>query len=278
MNNNADDADNTHNETIVNDLNNSNNSESGMLTSIWGNSMWNSLHCISFTYPVLPSDEDKKHYKIYFESLKYVLPCCVCRKHYTKHTQIGGDFEIVDDIFESRHSLSKWVFDLHKNVNESLGMIYDITYEDIYVKYNSYIATCNMSTEKKITAYSNAHDKEAPFVSYDVAIQFANYAKIRGLDDFVANLNAIHEHFKSKRETDNKISDNWIKRNSDCWNLSKHMRTNGILGFEKNNEYNNLPTIEELQMLQMLATTLSQNTLNHMIEKLKKINFNNSVD
>ena len=35
----------------------------GMLTTVWGPSMWHYLHTMSFNYPVKPSDDDKKHYK-----------------------------------------------------------------------------------------------------------------------------------------------------------------------------------------------------------------------
>ena len=36
------------------------NSKDGMLTSVWGPSMWHVLHTISFNYPVKPSNEQKK--------------------------------------------------------------------------------------------------------------------------------------------------------------------------------------------------------------------------
>ena len=42
------------------------NSGEGMLTSVWGPSMWHTLHTISFNYPVNPTEEDKKNYKIFF--------------------------------------------------------------------------------------------------------------------------------------------------------------------------------------------------------------------
>ena len=32
----------------------------GMLTSVWGPSLWHSLHTMSFNYPVNPSLEEKK--------------------------------------------------------------------------------------------------------------------------------------------------------------------------------------------------------------------------
>ena len=36
------------------------NSGDGMITSIWGPSMWHYLHTISFNYPVNPTIIDKK--------------------------------------------------------------------------------------------------------------------------------------------------------------------------------------------------------------------------
>mgnify|MGYP001475513618 CR=1 FL=1 len=38
------------------------NSNEGMLTSVWGPSMWHSLHTISFNYPVNPTQEDKSFF------------------------------------------------------------------------------------------------------------------------------------------------------------------------------------------------------------------------
>ena len=35
-------------------------SNNGMMTSIWGPPTWHMLHCISFNYPVSPSDLQKK--------------------------------------------------------------------------------------------------------------------------------------------------------------------------------------------------------------------------
>ena len=35
----------------------------GMLTKIWGPSLWHYLHVMSFNYPVNPSKEDKDNYR-----------------------------------------------------------------------------------------------------------------------------------------------------------------------------------------------------------------------
>ena len=50
------------------------NSDSGMLTTVWGPSLWHSLHTMSFNYPVNPTNKEKKNYKKFILSLKHVLP------------------------------------------------------------------------------------------------------------------------------------------------------------------------------------------------------------
>lgn len=99
---------------------------------------------------------------------------------------------------------------------------------------------------------------------------FVDYAKSRGLNNYEQNLKNTKKMFKNKRNPENNtiISEDWIKRNSDCWKIVKYMKTNGVLGFEKTEEYHNLPTIEELNLFQLMSTTLSIRTLKHMIEKL----------
>lgn len=261
-----------NNTNNINNINNINDAKNGMFTSIWGNAMWNSLHCISFTYPENPSNDDKYNYKIYFETVKYVLPCCVCRKHYTEHTQQGGDFELSDRIFENKKSLTKWVYELHKAVDESLGVNYDITYDDLCLKYESYVARCNVTQEDKTFAYKNFYNNEAPIIKYETALLFNDYAIERGLIDFKKILDDTFKKFNNKRQTDNKISDDWIIRNEKCNTLLKHMRLNQIMGFETNEKYHNLPTIEELQMFQLMSSSLSDKTLNHMAKKLQEIN------
>ena len=60
-------------------------SNDGMLTTVWGPSLWHSLHTISFNYPVKPTRNDKKNYKRFIMDLKYVLPCGKCRKNLPKN-------------------------------------------------------------------------------------------------------------------------------------------------------------------------------------------------
>ena len=58
------------------------NSGEGMLTSVWGPSLWHTLHTISFNYPVEPTKQQKQHYKLFFSNLEWILPCGYCRKNF----------------------------------------------------------------------------------------------------------------------------------------------------------------------------------------------------
>ena len=57
----------------------------GMLTSVWGPSLWHYLHTMSFNYPISPSKEEKKRYKNFIMSLRHVLPCKYCRINMKKN-------------------------------------------------------------------------------------------------------------------------------------------------------------------------------------------------
>ncbi len=60
------------------------NSGDGMLTSVWGPSMWHYLHTMSFNYPHKPTCDDKRHYHNFILNLQNVLPCGKCRKNLKK--------------------------------------------------------------------------------------------------------------------------------------------------------------------------------------------------
>ena len=65
--------------------NNKYNSPNGMMTSTWGPPLWHALHAITFNYPVNPSEEQKKEYFNFFNSLGGVLPCKYCRDNYKEN-------------------------------------------------------------------------------------------------------------------------------------------------------------------------------------------------
>ena len=82
------------------------NSNDGMMTSIWGPTLWHSLHTISFNYPTHPTDSDKKHYKDFMSSLVNVLPCKYCRNSY---------------LFGRHHRRHRYGFDLCRSEHTHSG-------------------------------------------------------------------------------------------------------------------------------------------------------------
>lgn len=86
-------------------------------SSVWGPYVWKSLHYIAAQYPFVPTIDDQKHYKLFFETLAFVLPCASCRFHFSK---LLRDFPI-DEYLESRETLSEWVWEAHNKVNTRTG-------------------------------------------------------------------------------------------------------------------------------------------------------------
>lgn len=81
----------------------------------WGNNGWGFGHAVSFSMGSYPSDEEKKHFKEFFESWQHVLPCPKCRKHYSEHLK-KNPVNV-----HSVRDLAQWFFDLHNTVNLQTG-------------------------------------------------------------------------------------------------------------------------------------------------------------
>ncbi len=97
---------------------------------MWGPCAWKFLHAVGFTYPHKPTAEDKEHYRIFLEQLKYVLPCSICRNHYKEnlkrfplHSSLG-----------SQEDLSRWLVDVHNSVNEKTGKL-SVEYDKVARHY-----------------------------------------------------------------------------------------------------------------------------------------------
>jgi hypothetical protein len=123
------------------------NSNDGMLTTIWGPSMWHCLHTISFNYPVNPTNEDKKNYMNFVLNLKNVLPCGKCRKNLTKNFK---KLPLTMSNMKSRETFSKYVYDLHEIINKMLCKKSKFTYEDIRLRYENFRARCINNKTKKL--------------------------------------------------------------------------------------------------------------------------------
>lgn len=88
---------------------------SDIAISKWGPNAWGFLHAISYTMPVLPTEEEKRDYETFFSALPGVLPCPVCRTHLRQH------YKTHPPDCSSREKCKTWLINLHNTVNKSLG-------------------------------------------------------------------------------------------------------------------------------------------------------------
>jgi hypothetical protein len=126
----------------------------GMLTTVWGPSMWHFLHTMSFNYPVSPTADDKKHYREFMISMQYVLPCKYCRQNLTKNYKV---FPLRSSDLENRESFSRYVYKLHEMVNKMLKKKSGLTYCDVRERYEHFRSRCTDEKPKlfDIKAYKD---------------------------------------------------------------------------------------------------------------------------
>lgn len=89
-------------------------STQGFQTKVWGPVAWLFLHCVSLNY----SPERKADYKRFFKSLAGVLPCGSCRRNYHSTITRHKSLRLTEHVFDSRESLSFWLFLLHNYVRK----------------------------------------------------------------------------------------------------------------------------------------------------------------
>lgn len=114
-------------------------SDMGMVVSVWGPIQWSMLHIISFNYPVKPTDDDKTHYYNYIMNLTNVLPCKACRDNLVKNLK-AMKFSLAN--LKNRETFSRFVYDLHNEVNKMLGKPKYSTYENVRDRHELFRAKC----------------------------------------------------------------------------------------------------------------------------------------
>ena len=134
-----------------------------MEPNIWGKHAWIFLHSVSMNYPDNPSNQDRKNYKDFFENLRFILPCEVCKKHYAQHIQRNP----IEPSLHSKRKLVEWVIDVHNQVNISLNkptMTYDQVinlYKKIY-NGNMYLDEVNIvNKEQKPFTKNSSNSNES---------------------------------------------------------------------------------------------------------------------
>ena len=111
----------------------------GMLTTVWGPSLWHFLHIMSFNYPINPTTADQAYYKHFMLSLQYILPCKYCRQNlkvnFQQHPLLHSDLL-------SRDAFSRYIYLLHERINTLLGKVSGLTYCDVRERYEHFRSRC----------------------------------------------------------------------------------------------------------------------------------------
>ena len=117
----------------------------GMLTNVWGPSLWHVLHTMSFNYPIEPSNEQKKHYKNFVLNLQNVLPCKYCRINLITNFK---QLPLTNECMKNRHTFSMYIYNLHELINKMLNKKSGLSYEDVRERYEHFRARCGKKKGK----------------------------------------------------------------------------------------------------------------------------------
>lgn len=130
----------------------------GMLTTVWGPSLWHYLHTMSFNYPIHPTHEDKLHYLEFMKSLQYVLPCKYCRMNLIKNYK---HLPLTTKSMENRETFSRYVYNLHELVNKMLNKKSHLSYCDVRERYEHFRSRCTLDeTKSNLFKFPEKENKE----------------------------------------------------------------------------------------------------------------------
>ena len=109
---------------------------------VWGPHAWFFLESIAMGYPTNPTPTDIEKTKLFFSSLKYVIPCAKCRNNFDKHSE---DNPLTDEVLSSNETFFKWIVDMHNAAREEKR-----TYEETF---NYYMKMYSGKSTTKYTLY-----------------------------------------------------------------------------------------------------------------------------
>ena len=134
-------------------------SSDGMLTSVWGPSMWHYLHIMSFNYPVNPTQEQKKHYREFILNLQHTLPCKYCRINLKNNFKV---LPLTYDCMKSRDTFSRYIYRLHEVINKMLKKKSGLSYSDVRERYEHFRSRCTEDeTHKRLFKFNkNKHSEK----------------------------------------------------------------------------------------------------------------------
>lgn len=149
--------------------------------SQWGGHFWQTMHVVTYAYPENPTPDDKKKIEDFFVAISHVLPCDICRTHFSK---MLIDYPL-SEVNSSRTSLTRWLIDRHNAVNARIGKPI-VSYDEIDNKYHckpgASFCTSGELSGKKYGSSDEEKSKKQPIpimcIFFTAAVLFAIFAII----------------------------------------------------------------------------------------------------
>lgn len=85
--------------------------------AVWGPFFWHTMHLAALGYGTNPTLPEKRAAKEFYESLAYMIPCPICKTHYSDFLK---KYPITPSL-DNRKNLFSWTVQIHNAVNESLN-------------------------------------------------------------------------------------------------------------------------------------------------------------
>jgi hypothetical protein len=111
-------------------------------TRIWGPALWRLLHSLAemsemYNTKIQQADELRLWFNL-LTSLKFFLPCPVCKKHYNEYLQMSPIEILLTSHVGLKSRLREWLYNLHSRVNAQNSKYVTIAIEDLPALYGNY--------------------------------------------------------------------------------------------------------------------------------------------
>ena len=119
-----------------------------MAPTEWGRSAWKFLHACSFAFPENPTRKQRQSALSVLNNLGDILPCPVCREHYTDNIAMNPPR------VANKQEFSQWLVELHNAVNRSRQQK-EVDFESVRRHYedNTRELDCDCPYTRKLKAH-----------------------------------------------------------------------------------------------------------------------------
>ncbi len=238
-----------------------NNITNNIKPYFWGPQLWYSIFSFVSVYPDNPSSDLINSTKLYFTSLKNLLPCKSCRTSYNQYineddTNINNDYNFI-----SRNNLIEFVYNLRIKVNNKREIEYFITLKYLKKKLDLMICDDNNKLDSIINylieapiIHSSLEDKVYTYLKNKTKYNIKNTrSMIKNIKEFMINPNFSLNDSKFKL---------FCKRNQECRNIIKKIYNNmSINNYDSNVESFKKDNDLHLKLLYLGSSILSKTEL-----------------